>query len=188
MRFLKEAILAPQTTGAIAPSSIHLARVIAEKAGVSNAAKILEIGPGTGAFTGHILETKKNDAHFVAIERNPNFATDLKAKFPDARIVEGCATELRAHAQEHEFHEADSIVSGLPWTIFDTQLQRTILGGVHDVLAKGGTFATFAYFGSHWMPGGQNFRRLLRSVFPDTRTSGVVLRNVPPAFVYYCRK
>ena len=188
MRFLKEAIFAPQTTGAIAPSSKYLARVIVNKAGVDAAARILEIGPGTGVFTGHILETKKNDAHFVAIERNPNFATDLKSRFPQARIVEGCATELRDHAATHEFHEADSIVSGLPWTILDPKLQRTILGGVHDVLAQGGTFATFAYFGSHWMPVGQNFKRLLRSVFPNTRTSSVVLRNLPPAFVYYCRK
>ena len=188
MRFLKEAIFAPHTTGAIAPSSPFLAREIVEKAGVGDAACILEIGPGTGAFTDHIVRTKKDYAHFVALERNPNFATNLKAKFPGIRIVEGCATELRAHASEHAFHQADSIVSGLPWTIFDSKLQRTILGAVHDVLADGGTFATFAYFGSHWMPGGQNFRKLLRSVFPDTRTSPVVLRNLPPAFVYYCRK
>jgi phosphatidylethanolamine/phosphatidyl-N-methylethanolamine N-methyltransferase len=188
MRFLKEAILAPHTTGAIAPSSRHLARVIVEKAGVPDATRILEIGPGTGIFTRRILDTKKRGAHFVAIERNPNFATDLKSKFPHARIVEGCATELRIHASAHEFHEADSIVSGLPWTIFDPKLQHTILSGIHDVLGKGGTFATFAYFGSHWMPGGQNFKNLLRSVFPNTRTSSVVLRNLPPAFVYYCRK
>jgi len=188
MQFFKEAIFSPHTTGAIAPSSKYLARVIVNKAGVNNASRILELGPGTGIFTGHILEVKKTDAHFVALERNPNFATDLQAKFPNARIVEGCATELVAHAATHEFHEADSIVSGLPWTIFDAKLQRSILGGIHDVLGKGGTFATFAYFGSHWMPGGQNFKRLLRSVFPNTQTSPVVVRNFPPAFVYYCRK
>jgi phospholipid N-methyltransferase len=188
MRFFKEALFAPHTTGAIAPSSRHLARVIVEKAAVDNASRILEIGPGTGAFTHHILARKKDDAHFVALERNPNFAADLREKFPDARIVQGCATELPAHALEHEFHEADSIVSGLPWTIFDPKLQRTILGGIRDVLGRGGTFATFAYFGPHWLPGGQNFRGLLRSVFPDTRTSQVVVRNFPPAFVYYCRK
>ncbi len=188
MSIFSEKLSAPQTTGAIAPSSDHLARVIVKKAGVDGASRILEIGPGTGVFTKHILEAKPSDAHFVAIERNPNFAIELKSRFPDTRIVEGCATELRTHAAEHEFHEADSIVSGLPWTIFDSKLQRTILGGIHDVLSKRGTFATFAYFGSHWLPGGQNFRKLLRSVFPDTRTSPVVLRNLPPAFVYYCRK
>ncbi len=188
MRFFKEAIFSPQTTGAIAPSSKHLARVIVDKACVPEAGKILEIGPGTGIFTGHILDTKKGNAHFVAIERNPNFASELKSKYPHARIVEGCATELRNYAAIHEFHEVDSIVSGLPWTIFDPKLQYTILGGIHDVLGKGGTFATFAYFGSHWLPGGQNFKNLLRTVFPNTRTSQIVLRNLPPAFVYYSKK
>jgi phospholipid N-methyltransferase len=188
MQFFREAIFAPHTTGAIAPSSKYLARVIVDKAGVDGASRILELGPGTGVFTERILAAKKDDAHFVALERNPNFATDLRAKFPETRIVEGCATELLSHAAEHEFHEADSIVSGLPWTIFDSKLQRTILGGIRDVLGKGGTFATFAYFGPHWLPGGQNFRSLLRGVFPETRMSPVVIRNFPPAFVYYCRK
>ena len=188
MQFFREAIFAPQTTGAIAPSSRHLARVIVSKAGVDDASRILEIGPGTGVFTERILARKKNNAHFVAIERNGNFASKLKSRFPGTRIVEGCATELRAHAAEHEFHGADSIVSGLPWTIFEPTLQRSILGGIYDVLGSGGTFATFAYFGTHWLPGGQNFRSLLRGVFPNTRTSPVVIRNFPPAFVYYCRK
>lgn len=188
MTFLREAIFAANTTGAIAPSSKHLARVIVDRADVDGARRILEIGPGTGVFTEQILARKKDDAHFVALERNPNFASNLRSKFPETRIVQGCATELTAHAVEHEFHEADSIVSGLPWTIFDPKLQRTILGGIRDVLGAGGTFATFAYFGPHWLPGGQNFRSLLRSVFPNTRTSPIVLRNFPPAFVYYCRK
>jgi phospholipid N-methyltransferase len=188
MRFFKEAVFAPHTTGAIAPSSKYLARVIVDKAGVNEASRILELGPGTGVFTERILERKRDDAHFVAIERNSSFATGLRSRFPDTNIVEGCATELAAHADEHEFNEADSIVSGLPWTIFDPKLQRTILGGVRDVLGHGGTFATFAYWGPHWLPGGQTFRRLLHSIFPDTRTSAVVIRNFPPAFVYYCRK
>lgn len=188
MLFLKEALFSPQTTGAIAPSSPFLARVIVEKAAVHQASRILEIGPGTGAFTEQIIKRKRDDAHFVALERNPHFAADLRGKFPNAQIVQGCATELSNHAAEHAFHEAESIVSGLPWTIFDAKLQRTILGGIRDVLGRGGVFATFAYFGPHWLPGGQSFRELLRSVFPDTRTSPVVIRNVPPAFVYYCTK
>ncbi|HEY8903346.1 MAG TPA: rRNA adenine N-6-methyltransferase family protein [Chthoniobacterales bacterium] len=188
MRFFQEALRSPQTTGAIAPSSRHLARVIVEKAGVHNASRILELGPGTGSFTRRILEVKPGDAHFVALERNPSFATELRSRFPDTRIVQGCATELQAHAAEHEFHEAESIVSGLPWAIFKPELQRTILGGVRDVLGRSGVFATFAYFGPHWLPAGRHFRELLRSIFPDTRTSQVVVRNLPPAFVYYCRK
>jgi Phospholipid N-methyltransferase len=188
MRFIKEAVRAPHLTGAIAPSSRHLARVIVEKARVAEADRILEIGPGTGVFTRRILEAKQPQARFLAVERNPNFVTDLQVRFPELKVVSGCASKLRSHASDHAVEEADSIVSGLPWAIFDEKAQRNILGEIRDVLAPGGTFATFAYFGPHWLPGGQSFRRLLRSVFPNTKTSHVVVRNVPPAFVYYCRK
>lgn len=188
MRFIKEAVRAPHLTGAIAPSSRHLARVIVEKARVAEAARILEIGPGTGVFTRRILDAKQPQAQFLAVERNPNFVTDLQVRFPELNVVSGCASKLRAHASDHAVHDADSIVSGLPWAIFDEHAQRGILGEIRDVLAPGGTFATFAYFGPHWLPGGQSFRKLLRSVFPNTKTSHVVVRNVPPAFVYYCRK
>jgi phospholipid N-methyltransferase len=74
---------------------------------------------------------------------------------PNARIVEGCTTELRLHAAEHEFDGTRNIVSGLPWTIVVSKLQRTILGSIQDALGKGGAFARCAY-GLNWMPSGEN--------------------------------
>ena len=79
----------------------------------------------------------------------------VKSK-PNGRIVEGCTTELRLHAAEPEIDEAGNIVSGLPWTIVVSKLQPTILGGIQDALGKAGMLAKFAYFGSNWMPSGQN--------------------------------
>ncbi len=188
MRFLKEIIRAPHITGAIAPSSPWLAKVVVEKANIAQASRILELGPGTGVMTRRILEKKSPTARFVAIERNPNFVTELKSLFPDLDVIDGCASELPAHAEAHGVQDADSIVSGLPWAIFDPALQRSILSAIHSVLSADGVFATFAYFGPHWLPAGQGFRNLLRSQFTNVRTSEVVLANVPPAFVYYCRK
>lgn len=188
MSFLTEFLRAPHVTGAIAPSSRHLARVIVEKASVDRARKIVELGPGTGVFTETIVAAKKPQARFLALEFNPNFAARLKNRFPEAQVVNGCASKLREHASQHDCHAACSIVSGLPWAIFEEDMQRTILRQIHEVLGTDGIFATFAYFGPHWLPGGQSFRRLLRSQFGRVRTSPVVLRNVPPAFVYYCGK
>lgn len=188
MSFLKEFIRAPHVTGAIAPSSRHLAHVIVEKASIERAQKIVELGPGTGVFTEKIVAAKNPQARFLALEFNPNFAARLQNRFPDVSIVNGCASRLGEHASQHDCQAACSIVSGLPWAIFDEEMQRTILREIHGVLGEDGIFATFAYFGPHWLPGGKSFRRLLRSQFGEVRTSQVVLRNVPPAFVYYCLK
>jgi hypothetical protein len=74
---------------------------------------------------------------------------------PNARIVDGCATELRLHAGEPRDRRGWQHTLWLPWTIV-FKLQPMILGGIQDALGKAGTLATFAYFGSNLMPSGQN--------------------------------
>jgi phospholipid N-methyltransferase len=188
MRFFKEILRAPHITGAIAPSSPFLANVVIDHAAVAEADRILELGPGTGVMTRRIIQKKKSAARFVAIEKNENFVPDLRRRFPDATVIPGDASELRRHASENGVDQADSIVSGLPWAIFPLAAQRSILTEIRDTLCDTGTFVTFAYWGTHWLPAGKSFRQLLKSQFPTVRTSQVVLANFPPAFVYYCRK
>ena len=66
-------------------------------------------------------------------------------------------------------------------------LQREILNAVLSNLAPGGYFVTFAYLQGLMLPAGMRFRRLLSETFGEVRTSSVVWRNLPPAFVYRCR-
>ena len=45
-----------------------------------------------------------------------------------------------------------------------------------------------AYLQGLMFPNGQRFRRLLGEVFRGVEISPVVWKNIPPAFVYRCRK
>ena len=56
VRFFKEFVICPQKTGAIAPSSDRLSELITDTAELSNAAAVIEFGPGTGVFTEKILK------------------------------------------------------------------------------------------------------------------------------------
>ena len=56
--FFKEYIRNRKTIGAVAPSSPALACRIAEAAGVWEARHVLELGPGTGALTAAIADSK----------------------------------------------------------------------------------------------------------------------------------
>jgi phosphatidylethanolamine/phosphatidyl-N-methylethanolamine N-methyltransferase len=188
MLFLKEILCAPSMTGAIAPTSRHLAQLMVEKAGVRTASMILELGPGTGAVTEQILKYKRPDARMLAIERNPNFVSSLNRRFPGLCVVNGCASELRAHLTREGRFEAESVVSALPWTIFAPRMQERILLEIRGALSAEGIFATFACFGLHVLPVGHRFRQLLERTFSEVRTSELVLANMPPAFVYYCSK
>lgn len=186
--FLKSFLRNPSTLGAIWPSSPFLAEEMVRASNLHAASSVVELGPGSGAFTGHILASLPTGAHFTAIEKCPILAKEVSSKFPKARIIEGCATRLSDHLNEKNIPRPNAILSGLPWAIFDAKLQKSILNEVHGTLLEDGIFSTFAYYGPHRLAAGQRFRKSLESTFRQVRRTPVVMKNFPPAFVYYCKR
>jgi phospholipid N-methyltransferase len=76
----------------------------------------------------------------------------------------------------------------LPWAAFPNELQATLLQAVLTRLSDGGYFATFAYLQGTILPAGMRFHKRLHEAFGEVRCSPTVWRNLPPAFVYRCRK
>ena len=159
-----------------------------QAAGVPQAARVLELGPGTGAITGVIHEHLPETAKFVGVELNAEFVKQLRVRFPHSTILEGGAQEVDLQPHVEGSAGFDAIISGLPWTAFPRSLQEDILGQVLPQLAPGGCFVTFAYWGLHRLPGGQRFRALLCDHAAEVTTTPVVWGNLPPAFVYVARK
>jgi len=186
--FLKEFTRNWKTVGAVAPSSPALARRMIESAEVGKARHILELGPGTGAFTEAIHEAMPNDCRYLGIEINTTFAEKLQARFTNMSFAVACAQEFDFASYLKDREPIDVIVSGLPWTAFPSSLQESILSNVLPHLAPQGRFATFAYFGFHQLKRGQQFRQLLQRNLPGVKTSPVVWANIPPAFIYVGQK
>lgn len=186
--FFQEFIRNWKTVGAVAPSSPALAYRMMESAEVGRARHILELGPGTGAFTSAILDSMPHGSTYLGIELNEAFVTQLRPRFPsmDFRIAGAQEFDFASYLSGRE--PFDVVVSGLPWTAFPQSLQEAILANVLPHLCDGGRFATFAYYGFHRLPSGQRFRGLLHNKLPGVETSRVVWGNVPPAFVYVARK
>ncbi len=186
LRFMAGVIRKPFSTGAIAPTSHRAARRIIAMAGVDKARNIIELGAGTGVLTREILARKTSDARVMTVERSTEFAEMLTDLDPGLFVVNDCATRLREHARSRGIERADCIVSALPWSLIPPADQESILREAAHMLEEGGTFITLMYYGPHWFPGGRRFRRLLESVFPSVRSNPLMLRNIPPAFVYQC--
>jgi phospholipid N-methyltransferase len=191
LKFLAAFLRDPTTIGAVAPSSRWLAARMVEGMELDGARLAVELGPGTGAFTGAILDRLGPQARYLALELNPEFATRisrLAARRPGARVINDSAERLSDHVAALGEAHADSVISGLPWANFPESLQRAILDAVERSLRPGGRFATFAYIHAMWVPKARHFRRLLGTYFRDVQTTPIVWRNLPPAFVYRCTK
>ena len=187
-RFLREFIRKPVSTGAIVPSSGELARLMADEASLEGASVIVEFGPGTGPITRALIESKPPNAKLIAVERNEEFVAMLRERHPGLDVAHDCVQQLPKILAARGETAADRIVSGLPWGAFDESLQRDIMKAAHDCLTADGVFVTFAYLQGFALPPAWRFRKLLREMFSEVRQSDVVWRNVPPAFVYTCRK
>jgi phospholipid N-methyltransferase len=187
-RLLGAFVRKPTRTGAIAPSSRRLAEVMTSEMGLAGAETVVELGAGTGVFTRLIAERVKPGATVLAFEIDARLARQLDGKIPGVRIVNDSAERIAEHLAAAGRASADSILSGLPWAVFPRELQQTLLTSVLGALRPGGLFATFAYIPAAWFPPGRRFRAMLAGGFASVETTRVVWGNVPPAFVYRCRK
>ena len=140
------------------------------------------------SFTKHILRRKGDHVRFVALETNPRLFAFLAERWEPACFAQRSAEELRDTLNERVIQRAGAIVSGLPWASLGRVLQKSILQQVSACLAPEGVFVTFAYPQGLLLPGGIRFRRLLDQQFASVERTKVVWKNLPPAFVYVCRK
>jgi len=185
--FLRKFLQTPVQIGSVVPSSESLARMITDAIGLEQARSVAELGPGTGAFTGTIVQRIAPHVKLLAVEVDPVFAAAVQARFPQIRVVNGPAENLVDYLSGAA-GSLDCIVSGLPWALFPAAQQERILGAILASLRPGGWFATFGYVHAAWAPAGRRFKRLLMTRFSAVERTPVVWGNFPPAFVYRCRR
>jgi phosphatidylethanolamine/phosphatidyl-N-methylethanolamine N-methyltransferase len=186
--FLREVIRNPRSTGAVAPSSKQLLQEVMKHARLAAARCVVELGPGTGAFTGAIRESLSPGARYVAVELNPKFAERLRAEHPGIDVHEGSAAEIAGVLSARGERSCDRIISGIPWTVLPPGECEDIVGRVAEVLEPSGLFLTLAYFPMNRLPRGRALRKLLERHFSAVEETDVVPANIPPAFVYVCRR
>ncbi len=201
--FLGQAMKHYRTTGAIAPSSAALARVMTESLRRHAGPKrVLEVGPGTGAFTKRILHSLKPGDTFDIVEINPTFSQHLERELLSEYIASNPKVSVRLHIAPIQtapaLGEYDYIVCGLPFNIFPLSEVSRIFRRMMSLLRDGGELMYFEYLGMNavklmWFQGKKRKRvrrRIALAKALDRRYDGrkrLVLRNFPPAKAFRLR-
>ena len=167
----------------VAPSSPWLARLTVSRVDWASARTLVELGGGTGPVTRVIADRAGPHCRVIVIERDPDFARLLSARFgslPKFEIVHGDVSDLTAILAERGIASVDHVISGLPVPSFPRELEQSLFDSVARVLHPEGTFSQITEI--PWL-----YQGLYRRHFQEVR---FVLepRNLPPAGAYFCRR
>ncbi|CAN5298382.1 methyltransferase domain-containing protein [soil metagenome] len=185
--FLLAAVRNPQRIGAIAPSSARLATLLASVVPTGGEPVVIELGPGTGAVSSAITARLPRNARHLAVELDPGMAAFLREHHPAVEVIDGDAHTLADLLADRNIDNVAAVVSGLPWSLFDSESHQRILHQVAESIGADGVFTTFAYAHTKGFRGARGFRRSLEQTFGEVQVSRIVWRNMPPAFSYVCR-
>ena len=175
--FLAIAIENLKTTGAVWESSNFLIKKMVEPIELSKKSLIVELGTGNGCVTREILKNMSEDAQLHAFEINPLFYKQTAA-IGDHRL------SVRQDSAEHidQFfpkNSVDVVFSSLPLALIPTTIKDRIIQQVYTCLKQGGMFVQYQYT--------LKDRKTIKALFSEMNLRFTLL-NLPPAFVYVCKK
>ncbi|MEO0542245.1 MAG: methyltransferase domain-containing protein [Pseudomonadota bacterium] len=175
-RFIGAMARAPKITGAVAPSSRHLAAMMVRTINKESGDPILELGPGTGAITRAIVQKCGAPDRVTCVEYEDRLAQKLATRFPATNVLQGDAFQLNALERLPRDLPFGCVISSLPLLNFDPELRQSLLADAMDLLRPGGAFVQFSYGFSAPIDANQSEIKLTASRW--------VLRNLPPARVW----
>lgn len=178
--FLRGLAGSPRLTGAIAPSSPALSRLMASYVDFDDPGPVLELGPGTGVVTEALIARGVLPKRIVAIEFNGEFCTLLNNRFNGLTVLRGDAYDLAATLPEDNSGPFSAVVSSLPLLTRPPEQRRAFIDQALERMAPGRPLIQFSY-------------SLLPPVRPErgrftVQRSRWVVMNLPPARVWIYRR
>lgn len=181
--FLKQFVTKPRSVGAILPSSKFLAKKMVAQIDFGKARCIVEIGPGTGAFTEQLLKHRKSSqCQLILIETNERFCRQLQDKYQhieNLQIIHDSGEKVNFYKMKYEIEQIDYVVSGIPFSSLPKQVSKNILISVTKAIGTTGSLILFQY---------SLFKVKTITQFFDITHIERSWLNVPPALVFTCRQ
>jgi phosphatidylethanolamine/phosphatidyl-N-methylethanolamine N-methyltransferase len=180
VRFIRSWIERPLSTGAVTPSGKILARTMARYVDPNSIGPVVELGPGTGPVTEALVQAGVDPARLVLVESNPAFCRILRARYPDATLVQGDAYSVRRLLETLLLQPAAAMVSGLPLITKPVKMRLRLIRDAFDLMVPGAPFVQFTYAVASPLP--KRFGGF------STEASERIWMNIPPARVWIYRK
>jgi phospholipid N-methyltransferase len=175
---LHKFLRSPAKIGSVMPSSKFLAKKMIESVPWNEVESIAELGSGTGAITKYIQSATDANTKVLLFETDPYMQRKLVRQYPKFLCyTDSCDLQYAMHKEE--IKQLDCVISGLPFFNFPQAMRDKLLEQIIVSLKEKGLFIAFQYSQQMKMQFSEHF---------DIEEIKFVPINIPPAFVYVCRK
>ena len=178
LSFLAQSFKDFRTTGSFLPSQRFLIHKLIAPVD-QNASCVIELGAGEGCVTRGLEKKLHDDTLVLSFEVNPKLIALNRSKRPKTILIEDLAQNLKHHIQKHNISHIDYVISSLPLASLGKNETKEILSIIAQNMTPKGKFIQYQYSLLN--------RKDLEKHFSDVRIQFVPL-NIPPAFVYVCKK
>ncbi|MEK7636172.1 MAG: rRNA adenine N-6-methyltransferase family protein [Patescibacteria group bacterium] len=180
LNFFKTA-LNDYKVGALTPSSSFVVKQILKKLPHYSCACIVEYGAGDGVITKALLERLPENGKLIAIEMNPHFIAVLKKiRDPRLEIVDGDVLKICKKLSILKLPRIDAVVSGIPFSFFNSNERREITKHTFRGLSNQGRFILYQV-SPLMFP-------YLKKYFKKKIDISLEVRNFPPYFIMTAEK
>jgi phospholipid N-methyltransferase len=176
---LRKFVTNAKTVATVAPSSRSLSRATLRGIDWTTTKSVVELGAGTGPITAELVKVAPTHVRVVVNEFLPEFCQALRLKFPGLDVAEGDARRLIEMLAERGISQVDYVLSGLPLTHFAPVDRDAVIDQAGRLLGPTGEFRQLTT--APWL-----YRGLYRRYFREV-SFRLVVWNLPPGGVYYCR-
>ncbi|MBW3017042.1 hypothetical protein KY316_01615 [Candidatus Woesearchaeota archaeon] len=160
----------------VTPSSRFAVKNICAKINFMKKNVIVEYGPGTGAISKNILKNMNSSSKLILVETNKNFVKKLrKINDPRVFVFNDCAENIKSILGSCGEDEADYVISGIPFSYFDSKKRDSITKNTMQALNGTGKFVVYQFT--------NDVKENLETHFSDVKRN-FELRNLPPLRIF----
>jgi len=172
--FAKNFLNNPLRNASIMPSSSFACKAMLKGVDFSKIDSVVELGPGTGVFSGEIVKRCRPGTKIILIELEKSYVKSLREKFDNRVSVENQSAHfLDEILKKHGIEKPDLLISGLPF--FEEAISPHLLKTIKSLTENGTIFRFFTY-----MP--PAVKRVYKNL--PIKMLDFVLRNIPPLWIF----
>ncbi|WP_034681390.1 class I SAM-dependent methyltransferase [Caldalkalibacillus mannanilyticus] len=178
MEFLQGFLRSPLEVGSVIPSSKFMVNKVINCISQEKPQTIVELGAGTGVLTRELVKHCKDKDTLIVFEKDEQMRRNLTREFSGISLYAD-ALDLDNVLEQLGTNQVDCIISGLPFTLFPNAKKEELFEKIYSRLKNNGCFVMYQYT--------TQLKHRLREMFDDVKIHLVWL-NLPPTFVYVCKK